>query len=523
MNPIQCRFNLQFIFCIILINLYFGCYNPERDLVVDPYNTPIIHFLNANYKEEDGFVNIRWEYIGREPVIRFMVNRQVFNVENLPREIANIPVVELKHKNLIVGSFQDTSPVSGERISYWVTADLGNQRETTTERRVEVDIPGAHFGGVRRNPFNGSVEVFWTGNSEGVSAYEIIRRSSNRTEELVFRTEGSLDNLFLDETIRGNLTYTYTIWTSMLNGTRLKSREIQTGLFSLASKRKIEILSGPEERVRLSSGLAFSEASLLALVVKKEQTTIAKIQYKTNPSYDGSLEVFRRSFVTIPLDIGSLIHASIGIAGPSVLGQSVARMYLGGVHSETGQVVIKAYGLPNIQPVWIGPGDWYVSNFKSQIAIYSDSKDRLFVALGRELRIYDFVQDQVHTVSLNLQDPLDLLVSNDVVWIVYPHDSALFRGDMKLLSGSISDVFWEKVFLPSGVQPVALTQNRFGLIFVLDAGNREVISFDTVGNRILEWSLPNGDYFGGDLTSDISGYELIHVSDTVGNVFTFLP
>ena len=513
----------RWIFCCVLIGLYAGCYSPERDLVADPYNTPLIHIIDAAYETAQGSVVIRWEYIGREPVRRFRISRKVSRGSGSPEEIGSVPGTAEGHTKTTVASFRDMDLVSGERVSYWVKADRGDRAETATERPVELEIPGAQMGGTLRNPFGGAVQVFWAVAPGGAVAYEVLRRAGEGTEEVVFRTENGIETSFWDRSLRGNLIYTYTIRTSMLSGVRLKSAEVQTGLYTLSSRGEIETLTDPEARIRLSYGLPFSDATLLALVVQNGQASVAQIEYKTDLSFDGSVTVFRRSFSTTPLDIGPLTPASVALAGPSVLGQAVPRLFVGGIHPESGQVVLKAYGLPDVDTVWAGVEDWRAAVPNSQVAMSADPEGRLFVAVDGELRVYSAQQVQVGTVSLNFGGPSDLLAGDETVWMVTSDGGRLLRGAVQSSGGIVLDILWQEVALPEGARPVALTQNRRGQVFVLDAGNRQVLALDAAGNRVLEWFLPEGDFLKGDLTSDASGGDLIHVSDTAGEVYTFLP
>ena len=63
----------------MLWGILAGCYNPQRDLSIDPYNTPLIHILDASFNIEDsttGVVVVQWEYLGQKRVENFVLQRR---------------------------------------------------------------------------------------------------------------------------------------------------------------------------------------------------------------------------------------------------------------------------------------------------------------------------------------------------------------------------------------------------------------------------------------------------------------
>ena len=74
--------------CLCGFIVWFGCYSPQRDLSVDPYNSPVINLLNASYQPSDRAVVVQWEYLGKKPVASFVLERRG---ESLFRNLERAP------------------------------------------------------------------------------------------------------------------------------------------------------------------------------------------------------------------------------------------------------------------------------------------------------------------------------------------------------------------------------------------------------------------------------------------------
>ena len=493
-----------------------GCRSPERDLLQDPHNNPLVHMLEAGYEPASGAVSIRWEYIGDQPVTQFLVQRQwttqVFSIGTVAGSV-----------DLQVGTFRDTTVIAGETMFYRVVAETASGGTVQTPL-VPVDVPGAPMRGVQRDPVGLAVQILW-GQSEGAAAYEVIRRVGEGPEVVIYTTQDPLISFFWDEAPVDNDVHAYYVLTTLSSGIRLKSAEAFAQFYRLIAAMSVESFPDPRERMVLATGSGATGGRLLALLGRSEQLSIAQFKYEIGQYYDGSPRALRTLVANAPVPLTGISPASVGLAGPPLLaGDAVfPRLYVGGLDAQTGRVVVRGYQLPQMGRFWNGPSGWETGHADGRVALAVDASRRIYVAADGEMRVFTENLSQVGGVDLNGGVPAALLAGQDVVWVAWPEDGRLERGTLTFTGGILVGAVWSDVALPSGAKPLALTQNEAQQVFVLDAARQRVIGFTSAGVQTLSWDLPAGDYIGGSLAIEAASGGLLHVSNSNGEVLTYLP
>ena len=509
------------IFALTLGGLLLAaCYGPDRDLVQDPFNQPLVHILETTYEPERGAVFVRWEYLGYRPVAQFRVLR---SLEAGAHQIGTTHAPSLSDSHQAVASFRDTAVVSGERIRYQVAADHVDGGSVASVP-AEVQIPGAQMRGAMSDPLRGSVDVLWSGPPDDVVAYEIVRRTSQGVEEVVYRTEDPLASSFRDRGLRGNIDYSYQIRSRMSSGVWLQSREGSARLYWLASSLDMPSQLPSRDRMCLAPGSPEMGASLVVAEAGADGIFASQVRYEVGWAPNGALRVYGITDFTAALTVGPVAPMSIGIAGLPAGGaaQGSARMFLGGIDPVTTRILLNAYSLPLISRVWMGPVTWIGGNADVPVVLTVDSEGRLWAGGGGALRVFEAGGAEAGRFVLPA-GAKDISAIGDFVWAALPGEGRLVRADVRALAAGASGLVWEDVALPAGTRPEALSGNRHGQVFVLDASGREVLVLDTNGQQILAWQLPAGNFQNGDISVDASGGSLVHVSDASGVIHTYLP
>ena len=503
-----------------------GCYHPQRDLALDPLNNPLVHILEAQYDPTLGAVRIQWEHIGDRPVETFRILRSTRLGTNFSEPFRLIGLLDGNQASLsyfTLGSFQDTDLLSGEPLQYRVVADYveGGSSQTILS---EVPIPGAQIRGVNRDPSNLAVQVLWRPSEEGVQAYEVLRRVGDGQDEVIFRTEDPQVDSFWDRSVVRNERHTYRVRSTFGEGVKLDSTPTVAQFYSQVYHRKIETFSDPRERMLLASGSSLIGGPFLALLGRVNQTSFVQFRFQPGVGFDGSSRVLRSLIGAGFVSIDGVLPTSLGLAGPSLFNTSsfTPEFFVGGILPATRKVVVQGFTLPQLQRVWTGPPDWQVGAVEGKVVLTVDASNRLWAAAGNEIHVFSENHVQIGKIDLNQANPADLLVVGDRVWVAWPEQGMVEQGVAQFSGGILLDLLWQDP-VPVGTRPVALTQNRFGQIFVLDGAEQAVRLLDAEGASVLQIKLPNGNYEVGDLAIEASGGNLLHVSDSSGRVVTFSP
>lgn len=501
--------------CVLLgIFLLSGCYSPKRDLIQDPVNTPLIHILDSSFDPASGSVTVRWEYLGAAQLFRVVVLRRITG------DFDSIGVVTTGTsvgQDRFVNVYSDAGPPAGELLEYSVTArtDVGR----VEARAVQVQVPGARLLRLRRNPFQGRIQLDWQAVGNDPNSFEIVRQADGSAMSLV--TAGPSETSFVDTEVTGDTPYSYVIRTNVSGGAMLESFPLSAEVYSL---ERTEVVPNPGQRLALGTGSSSSSATLLALVGRGSFIDVSEYRYFFGVSFDGSQTVGAIREETTSVLLSDVDVTSLSIAGSSVFQPASQgdRAVIAGRNAAGSRVVIQALSLPNLTVAWDGPPDWTISDSNSPVTVSQVGDGNTYVAADGDMRVYTSTNLELERYSLPFDTPTDIDGDNQNLWFVVPSESRVYRADIS--TGLLPDLTWAPVTLPiANVNPTALTLNRFGQVFVLDGSTRMVHAFDSDMTHLLSWSLPNEDFAQGSLALDGGTGNLVHVSTSSGKIHTYLP
>ena len=503
----------RFIYMIFVCaaGILFGCYNPQRDLSIDPYNTPLIHILDAAYEANAGMVVVQWEYLGQKRVENFVLERR--DISGF-RNIARSSGADANGQYATAGTFRDEELIAGERVQYRVVAEHSEGGIVSTSA-VEVLIPGAGLREIRRDPVDLAVQFVWQVEAGDVVSYDVVRAPAGGDYETIFTTQDPQQTSFWDRSVAGNHAYTYAIRSRLSTGVQLTSRSVRVQFYREAGRHVVETLRGTTERMRLSAAGRDGEADMLALIVLSDQTSLSRLRHTLNVDIPDRPHILRHLVGTSLLQLNDLMPQSVDLTGPPLAGQGAfPRAYIGGINS-TGRVVVVGIELLNNTQVWHIPDNWVSAS--SHVRLAQDDQQRVYVATGGQLRVYSAAGSPVGIFDLEYRDPVDIAVHNGVIWVAWTN--RVQRGDVQF--SEAGHIAWEDVLLEPQIAPRALTLNAAGQVFVLDRTHVRVFRAD--GTALISWPLPSGAFAAGDLTIGGSALNLVHLSDENGGVTTYVP
>ncbi len=498
---------------VCAVGILIGCYNPQRDLSIDPYNTPLIHILDATYEANTGMVVVQWEYLGQKRVENFVLERR----DNISvfRDVKRSSGADVNGKYATVGTFRDDALIAGERVQYRVTAEHSAGGLVRTPA-AEIPIPGAGLREVRRDPIALAVQLVWQVEIGEVVTYEVVRAPASGNYETIFVTKDPHQTSFWDRSVADNHPYTYAIRSRLSTGVQLTSRSVRVQFYREAGRHIIEPLRGTTERMRLSAADPDGEADMLALIVRPDQISLSRFRHTLNVDIPDRPRILRHLVGTSFPQLNDLVPQSVDLSGPPLARQSAfPRTYIGGIDS-VGRVVVVGIELVNNTTVWHIPDNWVSAS--SHVRLAQDDQQRVYVATDGQLRVYSAEGSPVGTFDLEYRDPVDIAVHNSVIWVAWAN--GIQRGVLHFSGEVLSNIAWEDVLHPE-VEPRALTLNAAGQVFILDRTQVSVLQAD--GTALLSWPLPSGTFAAGDLTIGGSGANLLHFSNENGEVITYVP
>lgn len=504
------RFSYMIFACAV--GILIGCYNPQRDLSIDPYNTPLIHILDAAYEATTGMVVVQWEYLGQKRVENFVLERR----DNISvfRDVKRSSGADGKYAT--VGTFRDDELIAGERIQYRVTAEHSEGGLVSTSV-VEVPIPGAGLREMQRDPVAFTVQLGWEAEAGEVVTYEVVRAPAGGDYETLFVTQDPQQTSFEDRSIADNRLYTYAIRSRLSTGVQHISRGVRVQFYREAGRHIVEPLRGTTERMRLSAADPAGEADMLALIVRPDQTSLSRLRHTLNIDIPDRPHISRHLVGTSFPQLNDLVSQSVDLAGPPLAGQGAfQRAYIGGL-DRSGRVVVVGIELMNNTTVWHISDNWMSAS--SHVRLAQDHQKRVYVATDGQLRVYSAAGSPAGTFDLEYRDPVDIAVHNDVIWAAGAN--RVQRGILRFSGEVLSDIAWETMPLAPQIEPRALTLNATGQVFVLDRTQVRVLQAD--GTALLSWPLPSGTFAAGDLTIGAPALNLVHLSDENGGVITYVP
>lgn len=494
--------------------ILIGCYNPQRDLSIDPYNTPLIHIIDAVYEANTGMVAVQWEYLGQKRVENFVLQRR----DNISafRDVKRSSGADAQSRYATVGTFRDDELIAGERIQYRVTAEhsVGGLVHSSG---VEILIPGAGLREIRRNPVAFTVQLGWEAEAGEVVTYEIVRAPAGGDYETIFVTQDPQQTSFEDRSIADNRLYTYAIRSRLSTGVQHTSRSVRVQFYREAGQHIVEPLRETTERMRLSAADPAGEADMMALIVRPGQTSLSRLRHTLNVDIPDKPHILRHLVGTSFPQLNDLVSQSVDLAGLSLTGLRVVspHTYIGGIDS-VGRVVVVGIELVNNTTVWHIPDNWMSAS--SQVRLAQDDQKRVYVATDGQLRAYSAGGSPVGTFDLEHGNPVDIAIQNGVIWVAWTN--GIQRGVLHFSGERLGNIMWEVVLYPQ-VEPRALTLNAAGQVFVLD--RTQVHMFRANGEELFSWPLPAGAFSAGDLTIGSSSLNLLHLSGDNGEIITYVP
>lgn len=494
--------------------ILIGCYNPQRDLSIDPYNTPLIHITDVVYEANTGMVVVQWEYLGQKRVENFVLQRR----DNISvfRDVKRSSGADAQGRYATVGTFRDDELIAGERIQYRVTAEhsVGGLVHSSD---VEILIPGAGLREMRRNPVAFTVQLGWEAEAGEVVTYEVVRAPAGGDYETLFVTQDPQQTFFEDRSIADNRLYTYAIRSYLSTGVQHTSRSVRVQFYREAGRYIVDPLRGTTERMKISAADPAGEADVLALIVRPDQTSLSRLRHTLNVDIPDRPHILRHLVGTSFPQLNDLVSQSVDLAGPSLTGLRVVspHTYIGGIDS-VGRVVAVGIELVNNTTVWHIPDNWMSAS--SQVRLAQDDQKRVYVATDGQLRAYSAEGPSVGTFDLEHGNPMDIAIHNGVIWVAWTN--GIQRGILHFSGERLSNITWEVVLHPQ-IEPRAFALNTAGQIFVLD--RTQVHMFRANGEALFSWPLPAGAFSEGDLTIGSSSLNLLHLSDDNGEIITYVP
>jgi hypothetical protein len=502
----------------LLSILLFGCYQPERSLSLDPHNNPVVHILDAHFDISSGKVEVKWEYIGDEPVTAFELARRLSgSFDLIYRADGNADAPSY----VSVGTYRDADLLAGESVFYQITALLESGGKETTQV-ASVAIPGAQALGVVRDPVALSALFRWKPDPSASLGYRVVRTDGNDSISVIYETQDAAASSFLDEHIADNGQHFYQVHTLTQGGISLPSRSISSQFYREATTQPVEAVQPERERMRLSVGAAAISGGTLALVARQDKLSLYQFGYQVGVSFDGSPRVLR-SLVGIAFpDLVGLAALSVDLAGPPISPSFslFPRVYIAGLRGD-GLVEIVGYDMPIFNRSWTVPDKWSAPSGTSLVALARDNQNRIFAVAGSQLRAYDGAGGIVGSQGLR-SGATDISVQGDQIGVILDNGQ-IDIGQLVFVQGILQSISWRTVSAKALGQAAAISHNRSGQVLALDLTNRKLAVLGPNGELALSVSLPPGDYRLGDIVVDQVAGNLVHVTDGRGDITTFIP
>lgn len=503
------RFSYMIFACAV--GILIGCYNPQRDLSMDPYNTPLIHIIDAVYEANTGMVVVQWEYLGQKRVENFVLQRG--DISGF-RNIELSPGANAQGRYATVGTFRDDELIAGERLQYRVVAEH-SEGGLVHSSGVDILIPGAGLREMRRNPIALTVQLVWQAEAGDVVTYEVLRAPADGDYETIFVTQDPQQTSFEDRSIPDNRPYVYAIRSHLSTGVQHTSRSVRVQFYREAGRYVVAPLNSARERIRLSTADPYNEADMLALIIQANQ--LLYLQHTLSVDMPNTLS--HRLVRTDAPNTSYFLPQSVDIVGPPLerRDSATSRAYIGGIDSIGRVGVIRIRWSRNSTVIWAPFHLNWVST-SSHVRLTQDNQQRFYVATNGQLRVYSAEGSLVGTFNLRHGNPVDIAVHNGVIWIAWAN--GIQRGVLHFSGEVLSNIAWDDVLHPQ-IEPRALALNIAGQVFVLD--RTQVRVFRANGEELLSWALPSGAFSSGDLTMGRSIPNLLHLSDDNGEVITYVP
>lgn len=507
----------RILWSLFLYIFLVGC-NHQRDLAQDPANSPLIVPLNVQYDQQRGATVIEWEYLGIEPPVQYKLTRTDRD-GTLDFEWIDLPLPNREAS--IDTDVWDMAPIldmtieAGEQYSYTM------QTQTTLMKPSEnhignVQIPGGRIDRVALDPTQGTNTIFWSHTLGTLQNQELFRQIDMNAPQLIFQTNTFENAQFTDRIFEGNKQYRYFIRSVFDDQTTLQSRAfivlpyVQDGqhLFPITQNGYFHLASG-EALGRLFAALITSDTEMV-LSLQESGTDAPSRQ--------------RLSINNIP----NRISPAMAITTSGF--PRVPKILLATILSDSKRLDLRAFPFVSFsqdvleEESWLY-SDWPISNINDQAIISISPNGTIFVAVGNTLRAFTSDLIQIGQVELNLTNAVvGMTFSENGLWALVANSPRLFRSPNILDGqGQLHPPNWEQIDLSPNSQPIGIGYKN-GIVFVVDAIEKRVWTFDTIGTPKMHWQIDdafnfNHQYTRGGVVS--LGQDDVFVWDAFGRVIRF--
>jgi hypothetical protein len=514
------RFPIVSFLCLLL--LLSGCFSSERDNLQDPANTPILQLGDVIFDNATGKVVVSWSYIGQGAISRFNIERRIAGAFEQVGTLPGVPGGRLERQSLV---FRDENVPAGERMFYRIAVPVDGGVGVLTKARG-VTAPGARLVSITPNSEDGNIRISWR-TSDDVDGVEVYRTTGNE-DVLVFQTDDARERTFVDEGLQGAVDYHYYVKTR-LPGYTLNSISASGSFFGSGSLTQVGLPSNAQQqsfivvpRLSTSSSLNVYHHGADATIEHRYTVTSSRggvSRGGLSTSRNGPVAREDRELAPSTLSVDTP-GRELRVPFTSEFGSFTLtiELFISGISSQTGDVVLNAHSFgstPDLSHRWSNEAG------VTRTCLSTDPiSGSIYLVSGRTLRILDseFVPSAEFEVPY---EPAGIEVGRTALWMAVPSPGRLLRGERTLSMNIPTEIVWSEVNLPAGSDPVALSSNQAGQVFVLDSALRRVHVLSPEGEPLFYWDLPDRQFDRGDIGVIARGEAF--VLDNAGTIHSYLP
>jgi hypothetical protein len=474
----------------------YGCAESVRENIVDPVNAPTVE-MSAPVLD-GGSILIEWRYLAEgSDLNEFRITKTVSNeTVEVGRQAAQ-PEAAWQS-----ASIRDSVLVADIEVTYRVTSLLtGGAESTSASGKIRIEGPKL---AVSVDPVSLMAVLSWSEPIPGTAGYEIVRKGDS-TAETVYSTDDGAAGNYADPIPEDGKEYVYELTTVLENGIRLTSRGVKAGVMV-----HVGVQSFGVGRLLLI-GWSLGGATVV-LANGGSASTIHVL---------GSDHLPLQGLESVAFALETL---SLSPAHPDTGGIYLAGLEAGRVQLQHHDVVSSEVPVPD--QVW---GLKRSTSFPTAGAtstgmsiVDQGGQAFLLVYSGATLRTVDGTLSVVEEITLSTGEPSDIAQKEGTVWLAY--SDRLITG---LFDGSLAEMTWEDVPIPTGVTLTGIEPFRDGMI-LFDGVNAKFYLIELDGNVLASWDAlgPNlglGDIADGPATiTEGRDERLVFQSDGSGQMHVFM-
>ena len=493
-----------------------SCSGSDTPVAPETPTTSGIELRKVSYDAGTATVNVEWDFFGPSPEGGFGVDRRVTG--------GSFEQVATVQTNL--GIYRDTSPISGELLSYRVTA-LSTPPISTDSKAVS--IPGAKMRNVEASPSEGTVEITWTADAE-VAAASVVRTTEDGTEE-VFELSDPGTLSFVDEGVDGNKRYTYFIRSTLTSGHVLSSAREEASLYLRTDWASAMPEAGGDSRNSIVGYVhpGISQAIVFLLGDRVGgQGTVGRWDgglVGVASSRELSLTGLRTGSVSASQPIGDFRVSETNeiVAYPSFSGNrwfdTIRIHFLVAGINDNGEIEVRAHAF-GIEPIWTRR--WEENDATATVLVPLAGSSAYLLNTVRRLRILDASLNVLSEATFPWGNTVDLAVSSTVIWAV-SEDGQVYYAAMEPGWMDTASFGWEVLETADETRVIAVAAGRSVQIYLLDIGasGPRVMLYRNDGEFLLSWMLEERPYEPSAMTVDKDGR--VHVLSQDGRITAYTP